>query len=215
MTIWESPVTQLYGFDPDYPINRKLNPATNRVEGFHTGVDYGCPVGTSVTVNGLVIALSGNTGASTGPHCHVGHWNYGTNIPNKPQEGRIVSGARVSEVGYDATNGHFVRVQDVDGTNWVYLHLSEVKVKVGDKLQGVNMEELERLKKELDIERSINHKREDFLNRIALAAGDDLDPVEDDDVERIIANIDAKNKRIEALEKEATVLKPGKYIVKE
>ena len=48
---------------------------------------------------------------------------------------------------------------------------------------------------------SVAKVREDMLNRIAFMAGDDLDAVEEDDVQRIIANIDAKNKRIEELEK--------------
>lgn len=133
MTIWDTQVTQPYGYDPTYP----------SADHIHKGVDYGCPVGTDVTVNGVVIGKSGNTGYSTGPHCHVGHWRGGSSVPSNPQDGKTVSGAKVTEVGQDSTNGKFVRVGDADGSSWVYLHLSEQLVKVGDKLEGgsSNMEE--------------------------------------------------------------------------
>lgn len=51
--------------------------------------------------------------------------------------------------------------------------------------------------KEAKYNASVAIAREDMLNRIALAAGDDLDAVEEDDVQRIIANIDKLNKQVE------------------
>jgi len=49
-----------------------------------------------------------------------------------------------------------------------------------------NMEEL---KRELENERSVNRTRAGYLTEIALAAGDDADSVERDDVDRIIARL--------------------------
>ena len=61
-------------------------------------------------------------------------------------------------------------------------------------------------------------EREDYLNKIAFAEGSGSGAIERDDVDRIIAGIDQRNKRIEALEKQlgtvATELKPGTYIVR-
>lgn len=126
MVAWEYPITQLYGYDPSYPLNN----------GYHKGVDYGCPDGTPVTVNGVTIGLSGHTGAVYGSHLHVGHWKGGTSVASNPQDGKTVSGAVVSEVKEDATNGKYVRVADADGSSWVYLHLSQQLVSVGQKLEG-------------------------------------------------------------------------------
>ncbi len=62
MTAKDFPITQAYGYDPSYPLNG----------GYHKGVDYGCPSGTEIVVNGVAIGLSGNTGYSSGAHLHVG-----------------------------------------------------------------------------------------------------------------------------------------------
>lgn len=129
-TIFDYPVTTQFGKVAGYPLNN----------GFHTGIDYGSPVGTPVVVNGVQIALSGNTGASTGPHCHVGHWNGGIVLNPGVGGGKTVNGGKITEIGYDATNGNFVRVGDADGTSWVYLHLSKVTCTKGQVLkEGVTM----------------------------------------------------------------------------
>lgn len=54
---------------------------------------------------------------------------------------------------------------------------------------------------ELNAVKAIAKTREDYLNKIALAAGVDPNnnPIEADDVNQIIANIDAKNKEIQSL----------------
>jgi murein DD-endopeptidase MepM/ murein hydrolase activator NlpD len=117
------PITTPYGQVPGYPLNN----------GFHNGKDYGCPTGTPVVVNGVTIGLSGATGYVSGAHLHVGRWMGGksTNFIG----GVNFDNAVVTEVGSDATNGKFVRIQ-ADGASWVYLHLSEQLVKVGQELKG-------------------------------------------------------------------------------
>lgn len=126
MTADQYAVTQPYGYDPTYPLNG----------GYHKGIDYGCPVGTPVVVNGVTIGLSGKTGAVTGPHLHVGRWVGGADT--NPVGGFHFNNAVVTQVSSDAVNGNYVRVQ-ADGASWVYLHLSKQLVTVGQVLQGADM----------------------------------------------------------------------------
>lgn len=131
MSAQDYPITTPYGQVPGYPLNG----------GFHRGIDYGCPVGTPVVVNGVTIGLSGNTGVTSGPHLHVGRW-VGV-VPTDPgvKRGFSFASAFVAEVGYDSTNGNFVRVQG-DGASWVYLHLSKQLVNVGQQLKGGDMSDI-------------------------------------------------------------------------
>lgn len=123
------PVTTPYGQVPGYPLNN----------GFHNGIDYGCPVATPVVVNGVTIGLSGNTGYSSGPHCHVGRWVNGSSTDPGVGNGFNFHNAVVTECKEDATNGKYVRVYG-DGASWVYLHMSDnSKVSVGKVLQGDDM----------------------------------------------------------------------------
>ncbi len=131
MTAQDYPVTTPYGQVAGYPLNG----------GFHRGIDYGCPVGTPVVVNGVTIGLSGNTGATTGPHLHVGRW-----VDVQPSDPGVKGGftfksAVVAQVGHDAVDGNFVRVQ-ADGASWVYLHLSKQLVTVGQELKGDDMSDI-------------------------------------------------------------------------
>lgn len=125
MDIWGYPVKYKYGYSDAY------GPT------FHTGEDRPAPLGTPVTVNSVVIGLVGSTGKSTGNHLHVGRWVGGSHT-NPGGGGKIVSGGTVTQVDTvgSTNNGKFVRVADADGSKWVYLHLSEVKVTVGQKLTG-------------------------------------------------------------------------------
>lgn len=122
------PITQNYGYDPTYPLNG----------GYHKGIDYGCPVGTPVVVNGVQVGLSGRTGAVTGPHLHVGKWVGGKDVNPGNYQGFTFNSASVYDTGYDATNGNFVRLT-ADGALWVYLHLSQINVTKGQVLKGGSM----------------------------------------------------------------------------
>lgn len=127
-------ITELYGCQPDYPLNKNLCQAGY---GFHRGVDYGCPTGTPVIVNGTQIGLSGATGAVTGPHLHVGHWSGGNSVRLEPGDGFKINSTTVLRLGHnDPTNGNYVHVGDADGSYWVYLHLSRIDVEVGQELKG-------------------------------------------------------------------------------
>lgn len=118
------PISTPYGYVPGYPLNN----------GFHQGIDYACPMGTPVVVNGVTIGLSGNTGYSDGPHCHVGKWLNGV-VQNPYNGGWKFKSAVVTEINEDVQNGKYVRVQG-DGYSWVYLHLSNnTLVQVGHVLE--------------------------------------------------------------------------------
>lgn len=130
MSAQDFPITTGYGQIPGYPLN----------DGFHRGEDRTMPVGTQVLVNGMEIGLSGNTGASTGAHLHIGKWVNGLVQPPQGQ-GFDLPGAVVYDTGFDATDGNFVRLI-ASGVIWVYLHLSKISVKAGQIIKGVmNMTE--------------------------------------------------------------------------
>lgn len=122
------PVTTPFGQVPGYPLNG----------GFHNGIDYGYPMGTPVVVNGVTIGISNNTGASTGPHLHVGKWVGGKAVDPGVGNGFSFNSAVVYDTGSDATNGNFVRVQG-DGALWNYLHLEKTLVTKGQVLKGGTM----------------------------------------------------------------------------
>ena len=122
------PVTTPFGQVPGYPLNN----------GFHNGIDYGCPTGTSVLVNGFKIATSNNTGATTGPHLHVGKYVNGVVQDPGVGNGFKFTSAVVYDTGYDPTNGNYVRVMG-DGALWNYLHLQTILVTKGQILKGDNM----------------------------------------------------------------------------
>lgn len=207
--IWSYPVTFVYGFSEAYGPD------------FHYGEDRTAPINTPVTVNGVIIGESGNTGLSTGPHTHVGKWQ-GSQSFNPGGGGALFNSAVVTEVHPTSTdnNGIYVRVQG-DDYSWVYLHLSSINVKVGDVLEGGNM----------SVEQDLA-TRQTQLNTVG---GMYSVPVVDDNTfNQLLANInqekanaqatsklaDDRLAQIQDLEKQlasgstGTVLKPGNYTVK-
>lgn len=128
MRAQDYPVTTPYGWVAGYPLNN----------GFHNGIDYGCPMATPVVVNGVTIGLSNNTGASTGPHLHVGKYVGGTVQDPGVGNGFQFNSAVVYDTGSDSTNGNFVRITG-DGALWNYLHLQKILVTKGQVLKGGDM----------------------------------------------------------------------------
>lgn len=128
MSVQDYPITTQFGQVPGYPLNN----------GFHNGIDYGCPSGTPIIVNGVTIALSNNTGDTTGPHLHVGKY-MGDEVQNPGVgNGFQFESAIVYDTGYDAVNGNYVRITG-NGALWNYLHLQTILVTKGQVLKGDNM----------------------------------------------------------------------------
>lgn len=128
MNIEQYPVTTPFGQVAGYPLNN----------GFHNGIDYGLPMNTPVIVNGVTIGLSNNTGASTGPHLHVGKYASGAVQDPGVGNGFTFTSAVVFDTGYSAVNGNYVRITG-DGALWNYLHMNKVTVNKGQKLEGGEM----------------------------------------------------------------------------
>lgn len=124
--VWEYQVKYPYGYSANY-------------DGFHTGEDRTITDGRTdiyVPVNGHNIGIVGSTGKSTGLHLHIGKWAGGTH--HHPRGGGKTLGddakvTQIDTVGLTA-NGKFVRVHS-GGYDWVYLHLAQVNVKVGQVLK--------------------------------------------------------------------------------
>ena len=96
---------------------------------FHHGIDYGSPTGAEVVLNGARIALTGNSGATTGPHLHVDRRKIGAPINNRwsfKDPGRWWEiGGEVVFAGYSGSAGYVVAVQ-YEGDEYRFLHLSRI-----------------------------------------------------------------------------------------
>lgn len=138
MDIEQYSIETSFGWVKGYPLNQ-TDPVNHPGAGFHNGIDYGVPMQTPVIVNGVQIALSNNTGSTTGPHLHVGKYVGGAAQDPGVGNGFNFDSAVVYDVGKDAVNGSFVRIT-ADGALWNYLHLEDgsITVKAGQKLEGDN-----------------------------------------------------------------------------
>lgn len=106
----------------------------------HHGIDWACPTGTEVRVGGTLIGLSGATGTVSGPHLHVDRSIDGSRIYANYRSPRYyykISGV-VTFAGPAGTAGNMVVIRADDGDTYRLLHLSVIKVKVGQKV-GSNM----------------------------------------------------------------------------
>lgn len=105
----------------------------------HRGNDRACPTGTLVVIAGTTIGLTGSTGASTGPHLHIQEWQGNTANTRKPQNefkpGTVTQVDPNGTTG-DGSFGKYITIKTDDGWNDSYCHLSQVNVKVGDKIGG-------------------------------------------------------------------------------
>jgi hypothetical protein len=98
----------------------------------HRGNDRATPTGTPVVINGTQIGLTGATGLVTGPHLHIQEWVGEYKNDRNPQN-EFKSGT-VTQTGFLSQFGNYVTVQQPDGSNDTYCHLSRIDVKVGDKV---------------------------------------------------------------------------------
>lgn len=133
-TAMDYPVTFPYGATTD-PYSEK-HP--------HLGEDRSMSTGTPVAVNNQVIGLSGNSGhvepkptdanPNAGAHLHIQRVMEGNVV--KPLGGGFALPApvTVTDTGERADIGKYIRLRDANGEVWSYFHLSEIKVKVGDKI---------------------------------------------------------------------------------
>lgn len=221
-TAKDYPITQPYGYDPSYPLNN----------GFHRGIDYGCPTGTPIVVNGVTIGLSGATGAVTGPHLHLGKWNGTQVLDPGVGNGFQFNSAVVSDVGSDSTNGKYVKIMG-DGYTWVYLHMSDnSKVTIGQQLKGGTMDaeyaallkSAQAISDALGITHDANHvDQKAVLAKVQKLANQNFDGLlkSAQDISDAVGiahdatHVDQKAvlAAVKALTTEATVLAPGKYRV--
>ena len=105
---------------------------------YHRCDDWYMPDGTPIVVNGVQIGVSGHTGMVTGPHCHVGRFVGGVDT-NPQSRAWSVDNPRVTDIGYDTTDGNYVGLIDSGGVRWIYLHMQSksTDIAVGDYLSNV------------------------------------------------------------------------------
>lgn len=112
-----------------------------KVGKYHRGEDRAMPTGTPVIVNNTKIGMSGSTGASSGPHLHIGRFTP-TGADSKPQASggfkfsQYPRRPRVVAKGQDSVNGKYVKIRTFYGYTYVYLHLSSIaNISIGQKIK--------------------------------------------------------------------------------
>lgn len=121
----------------NYPISFGYN-ATTTLNGkpyTHKGSDRAAPTGTKIIIGSTTIGETGNTGLSTGPHCHLqagkDEWAQETINPDP----YWFKGGTVHSTGYGDQWGNYICIK-VGDVYVYYCHLSEINVKKGQKIGG-------------------------------------------------------------------------------
>lgn len=100
----------------------------------HRGDDRPCPEGTLVTIGSVTIGATGETGYTYGPHLHIQEWIGDYSNTRKPQNsfkpGIVINIDEDGSQG-DGSFGKFITIQNADGWNDSYCHLSRIDVKIG------------------------------------------------------------------------------------
>lgn len=128
MTAQDFPITFDYG-DTSPPYGTVANP-------YHRGQDRYMPDNTPIVINGnTTIGFSGHSGWVTGSHLHIGRWVAGKDTNPNGQGFTLKSPARVVRVGYDDVDGNYVCINDADGVQWCYLHMTTTSATIGQVIQ--------------------------------------------------------------------------------
>lgn len=127
-------MADLKDFPVSFPYNATSSPYSPSKP--HHGEDRAAPVGTAITVSGTLLGLVGSTGYSFGPHCHI---DKNVSFPssggyvNPSNWVNIKSGTVVFAQDY-GTAGKTVVVAADDGFYYRFLHMSEIKAQVGQRV---------------------------------------------------------------------------------
>lgn len=115
----------------DYPISFPYNSADAPYSLLHRhrGADRACPIGTPIVIGSTTIGLTGNSGQSSGPHCHIQAWVNEPSNTRNPAPYEFKPG-EVVQAGVSSDFGNYITI-DVGGVNVSYCHLSQINVKVG------------------------------------------------------------------------------------
>lgn len=134
MTAKDYPITPGYDFGGTLPPYSKTNP--------HLGRDRGCPLNTPVVVVNTEIGLAGETGGASGVHTHAAKWkpgNFGGGIYVAKYDATYFDPSdvfdtpgTVSEAGFNAVAGNYVRWQNGDGFTREIFHMNSLNINVGD-----------------------------------------------------------------------------------
>lgn len=126
----------------DYDVTNPYNPPV------HNGVDRSMPIGIPIVIGKVVVAYSGNTGKSSGPHTHsqAGTDKECQNVvnpaPHEFKPGTVVA-IRTTDPYKPGQKGgewgKFVTIRNQSGMYITYAHLSQVNVKPGQVIGEEDM----------------------------------------------------------------------------